>query len=101
MKLTAEQYSQCWKDRVGKEEDALISAFEASQQKPSTPAPAQQQQDETRSVMSSATSYYTDLSSRVSSSSVSARKLEILQQQLEEERQKRVELETKLRKFQK
>merc|ERR1712087_624495 len=102
--LTAQQYSECWKQRVAKEEAALSAVPGGGSSymgRPHTGASADD--DDVRSVCShasarsAATSAYSEVSSRVSSSSSSARKLELLQKQLEYEREKRKTLETELK----
>uniref|UniRef100_A0A7S0J9B5 Uncharacterized protein n=1 Tax=Calcidiscus leptoporus TaxID=127549 RepID=A0A7S0J9B5_9EUKA len=108
MKLTAEQYSACWKERIAKEEAAQETAVAGSiKQRGHRPPTAQsdkQVDDDTRSVCSHASrvsetsSYHSDISSRVSSSSSSARKIEMLQKQLQEETDRRLKLEHELRK---
>eukprot|EP00316_Scyphosphaera_apsteinii_P003834 CAMPEP_0119305210 /NCGR_PEP_ID=MMETSP1333-20130426/6263_1 /TAXON_ID=418940 /ORGANISM="Scyphosphaera apsteinii, Strain RCC1455" /LENGTH=108 /DNA_ID=CAMNT_0007308241 /DNA_START=45 /DNA_END=367 /DNA_ORIENTATION=+ len=104
MPLTAQQYSDCWKQRVAKEEAALSSVPGGGQpydRRP--PTGTGPDDDDVKSVCSHAsarsdrTNAYSEVSSRVSSSSSSARKLELLQKQLEYEREKRKTLEAELK----
>ena len=105
MKLTAEQYSACWKERVAKEEAAQEAALTGSikqrgQLRPSS-VQSDTRDDDLRSVCSrasDASSYHSEISSRVSSSSSSARKIELLQKQLQEETDRRLKLEMELKK---
>jgi len=98
MRLTAEQYSQCWKERVGKEE-AVLYPPQKTKGESSAPPPADDDVQSVRSVRtarSGASTSYSEISSCVSSSSYAARKVELLNLQLEEETKKRKALEAKL-----
>merc|ERR1712216_1043681 len=110
-KLTAQQYSECWRERLNKEQQAFTEALvheqlrEQADKKAAEPVPPArtQQDDDVKSTISlrstgSALTGISQISSRVSTSSATARKVEILQQQLESERRKRHELEMVLKK---
>ena len=124
-KPTAQQYQDSWKERIGKEQKANVQATaeltarqgEARVSHEATGGPdddnisilSKQSKQSTGSrreagasrqegaSMLSGVSGYSEISSRVSSSSAANRKLEQLQQQLESERKKRRELEHALK----
>eukprot|EP00965_Chrysotila_dentata_P215265 6188664-Pleurochrysis_carterae.AAC.2 len=104
MPLTAHQYNSLWKERIAKEEAAAAEA-EAAQAEIGRPRRANG--DDSKSHMSTSSkvssisrgsyvSAYTEVSSAVSSSSATARKIEMLQRQLKEETEKRQQVESKL-----
>jgi len=106
-KLTAQQYQECWRERIEKEQKATAQAVaDGAAQVASKPPAATSATgaDDTVSAIStvsraSAGSGFNEsiMSSRVSSSSAANRKLEALQAKLEEERKKRRELEHALK----
>lgn len=111
--MTTQQYNACWKERIESEQKALAAAID-EEAKPDASAPATA--DDTASVSnvsrasngsrvskgsrapSSVVSVQSSVvSSRVSTNTQVARKLELLQLKLDEERRKRKELEQALK----
>ena len=118
-KLTAQQYSECWRERVEKENRTITLGFGMGDAAPSATAaptaappaataaaaaapPTAEKDDDAVSVRSyrsdrSDRSKRSDVSSNVSTSSATERKLKLLEAQLESERTKRKELEELLK----
>ena len=111
--MTAQQYQECWRERVEKENKSITLGFgmmgeEPSQSAGSSRAPAApatepaaaEKDDDVVSVVSMASKRSvarSDVSSNVSTNSATERKLKLLEQQLEKEKQKRKELEELLK----
>lgn len=115
-KPTAQQYNDCWKERLEKEQKANAQAVAARVAAQAAVAEGQRDDDvisnmskistgsrrssanvpaqDSESVLSGG---FSVISSKVSSSSAANRKLEMLQQQLESERKKRREVEQALK----
>ena len=119
--MTAQQYSDCWRERVDRENGALLQSFkepaDASGRPPTADnmaaAAAVEKDDDAVSVVGSLASHRSgasrrsnatkrsvarsDVSSNVSTNSATERKLKLLEQQLEKEQAKRKELEELLK----
>ena len=119
-KMTAQQYSDCWRERVDRENSTIMQSFEKKGDEPfaaTSGAPTNstrvEKDDDAVSVVGSIASHRSvashrsnatkrsvarsDVSSNVSTNSATERKLKLLEQQLEKEQQKRKELEELLK----
>ena len=102
-KMTAQMYSECWRERIEKEQAALAAVTLADLRPEPAPPPAAPPSAASSkgggSVISgmSMPSAISNISSRVSTSSATARKVELLQQKLEAERKRTFQLEQALK----
>ena len=119
-KMTAQQYSDCWRERVDRENNVLMESFKEPGDASASGAPltstalaAAEKDDDAVSVVGSLASHRSgaskrsnatkrsvarsDVSSNVSTNSATERKLKLLEEQLEKEQAKRKELEDLLK----
>lgn len=98
-RITAQQYSACWRERILKEQQTLAEHATAAPATAAAPAPAEAApEDEALSSLS--VSALSHCSSRASNASVAARKVERLTAMLAAESKLRRELEVKLKNMQ-